>query len=375
MNNFKRDKFANPKKPWAHELGGRRGKYYAISQSSFASIGIITLSIFVYEAILMILFSFSPSLSMWHKALLDPVLLVALLFPTLYFFLYRPLTQNIAERQQAEEKLRKANEDLDRRVHKRTAELAKTNEKLRQEIDSRKLAEMALKESEKKLRLLSSHLLTVQESQQRRISLELHDELGQALTILKLRLRSVEKRLGEDQAELKKECEGTLNHVDEIIENIRRLCRDLSPSVLEDLGLTAALLWRIEDFEKHFNVKASIEMAEIDDLFPIETQIIIYRIFQEALTNIGKHAQAAHVSVTAKKNGNNVSFLVEDDGKGFDVHQIESKFSREKGMGLTAMNERARMLGGDFEISSQEGKGTRITLSINYNERQPHGIL
>lgn len=375
MNNVKMEKFADPKKPGGHDFEGQSGKYYAISQSSFASIGIIILSIFVYEAILMILFSFSPHFSAWPHAFLDPLLLVALLLPTLYFFLYRPLTQNIADRQQAEEKLRKANQDLDRQVHQRTAELAKTNEKLRQEIDSRKSAEMALRESEKKLRLLSSHLLTVQEREQRRISFELHDELGQALTVLKLRLRSVEKRLAEDQAELKKECEGTLNHVDEIIENIRRLCRDLSPSLIEDLGLRAALRWRIEDFEKHFNVKASIEMAEIDDLFPIETQIIIYRIFQEALTNIGKHAQAAHVSVTTKKNENNVSFMVEDDGKGFDVHQIESKFSRERGMGLTAMNERARMLGGDFEISSQEGKGTKITLSINYNERQPHGIL
>ena len=117
-------------------------------------------------------------------------------------------------------------------------------------------------------------------------------------------------------------------------------------------------------FAKHSNIKISIDMPGIDNLFSSDAQIILYRIFQEAFTNIGKHAQAANVSVVIRKEENSVSFLVEDDGKGFDMKQIEARHPTEKSLGLVAMDERARMLGGLLEISGQEGKGTRVTFSI-----------
>lgn len=232
-------------------------------------------------------------------------------------------------------------------------------------ISERKRAEQALQESEKKLRLLSSHLLTAQEKERKRISIEIHDELGQSLLALKLQLRAIEKKLGKDQVALRDDCKSTLKYIDQTIENVRRLSRDLSPSILEDLGLTAALRWLIEDFAKHYNsINISIDLMEIDNLFFQEGQIIIYRIFQEALTNIVKHAHATHIYVVINKQDGNVCFSVEDDGKGFDVEQIFTRHAPEKGLGLAAMDERIRMLGGLLDIKSQKGRGTKITFIL-----------
>lgn len=228
----------------------------------------------------------------------------------------------------------------------------------------RKLAEEAIKESGKRLQFLSSHLLTAQERERRRISLELHDELGQSLTVLKLQLRSIEKALNKEQSALKVDCENSLQYVDQIIENIRRLSRDLSPSILEDLGLTTALKWLGEDFARHSNINVEIDIPIIDNLFSDNAQIIIYRIFQEAFTNIGKHAQAGSVVVLVKKNENSVHFQIRDDGKGFDIKQIEARYPTEKSLGLLAMDERARMLGGQLDVNGQEGEGTRIIFTI-----------
>jgi signal transduction histidine kinase len=232
------------------------------------------------------------------------------------------------------------------------------------DITERKKAEEALRESEKKLRFLSSRLLTAQERERRRISIELHDELGQALMLLKLKLRYIERNLRTDQTEVRQDCEDTLQYIDQVIKNVRRLSRDLSPSILDDLGLLAAIRWLIDDFAKHYNIKTSLDMEDINNLFSREAQIIIYRIFQESLTNIGKHAQATCVSVVIKKRGGKVSFIVKDDGKGFDVEQIQGRDFTERGLGLAAMDERACMLGGFFYIWSQEGKGTEITFTI-----------
>ena len=236
------------------------------------------------------------------------------------------------------------------------------------DITKRKQMEGALRESGKRLQFLSSHLLTAQERERRRISIELHDELGQALTVLKLQVRSIERKLRKDQKALREDCEDTLRYVDQIIENVRRLSRDLSPSILEDLGLSAALRWVIDDISRHYDIETSVEMEDIRDLFSQEAQIIIYRVFQEALANTGKHANATHVSIVIEKKDGSVSFLMEDNGKGFDVEYVRAQASTEKGLGLAAMDERVRMLGGSLDIWSEEGTGTRITFTVPMDE-------
>jgi PAS domain S-box-containing protein len=233
------------------------------------------------------------------------------------------------------------------------------------EITQRKQMEKALQESEMKLRLLSSHLLMAQEKERKRLSIEIHDELGQSFLALKLQLRAIERKLEKDQIALREDCSATLMYIDQTIDNVRRLSRDLSPSILEDLGLTAALRWMIEEFAKHNDpIKISMEIAEIDNLFLQEGQIIIYRIFQEALTNIVKHAEAGHVYVTVNRQPDHVIFSVEDDGMGFDMESVFTRQAPEKGLGLAAMDERIRMLKGFLDVKSSKGQGTKITFIL-----------
>ncbi|MBN1830581.1 MAG: sensor histidine kinase, partial [Deltaproteobacteria bacterium] len=230
--------------------------------------------------------------------------------------------------------------------------------------ESLKEREKELRASEKRLRSLSSELLKAQEKERKRLSNEIHDEFGQRLALLKHRLRSIEREIGDHQPSLRKECEETSRFVDETIDSVRRISRDLSPSILEDLGLSAALRWLLDSFAERRSIQISFDVDGIDGLFSQETQTNLYRISQEALTNIGRHAEASRIRFAVQKNENHVSFVVEDNGKGFDVTQIKSRLSHEKGMGLAAMAERAHMLGATFHISSLLGEGTSIFLKI-----------
>lgn len=281
-----------------------------------------------------------PVRSLPVVAFIDSILLIILLFPVLYFFIFRQSKAQIAE-------------------------LLKANEKLQTQILDRKKAEEALRGSEGRLRYLSSQLLTAQEQERRRISMELHDELGQALSLLKLRLSYIGKKLKSDQGVLRDELENILRYIDQVIENVRRLSRDLSPSILTDLGLTATLRRLVNEFIKHHhNTKITSEIEDIDHLFSQKAQIFLYRIFQEAFTNIGKYAQAKNVSVEVKRQDGAISFLIEDDGKGFDLSHFIFKNGDEKGLGLATMTERVWMLGGSLDLSSQHEKGTKISFYI-----------
>ena len=133
--------------------------------------------------------------------------------------------------------------------------------------------------------------------------------------------------------------------------------------------MTAALRRLIEDFGKHSEIKYELHLPDIDNLFSRDAQIIVYRIFQEALTNIGKHAQASRVTVTVEKQGDSIGFLVADNGKGFVMEQGQSGSLSEQSLGLVAMDERARMLGGLFQIDTQINKGTRVKIHIPTDER------
>ena len=231
-------------------------------------------------------------------------------------------------------------------------------------ITERKQAEEALKASEQQLRSLSSQLLTAQETERKRISRELHDELGQSLTVMKLRLNFIEKNLQDPQTDLKQECENGVEYIDQVIENIRRLSRDLSPTILEDFGLSAALRWLINNFAKSYTIKVVLNMIDIDSLLPRDSHVVVYRAVQEALTNIGKHSQAQNASVMIREDDSAVLFCIEDDGMGFDEKANGATSPEAKGLGLATMRGRVEMVGGTLHIESEEGKGTRITLSI-----------
>jgi len=224
--------------------------------------------------------------------------------------------------------------------------------------------ENALKESEARLRLLSSRLINAQEQERKRVSKELHDELGQSLAHLKHRVRSIQRKFSADPSALGRECEDISRYIDLTIENVRRLSRDLRPSVLEHLGLSAALRWLIDMFQKQHTLQISVDMEDIDSLFFPEDQINLYRIFQEALTNIGKHARADRIFFSVKSEEHCAIFQIQDDGSGFDVPATLGGDSADKGMGLAAMKERAHMLGARLNIASRPGEGTAIRLTV-----------
>jgi len=240
-----------------------------------------------------------------------------------------------------------------------------------EDITQRKQVQEKLRESEQNLRHLASQLMTAQERERERISRELHDELGQSLLVLKLQASHLERGLEQEQAGLRKECQQMMQGLNQLVEEIRRLARDLSPTMVKDLGLSSALRRLIEEFIRHYHIAADIDqMPGIDKLFPRQEQINIYRIFQECLTNIGKYAQASRLSIGMKSEDGQVTFVVADNGKGFTVEEVLGRNHTRRGMGLMAMKERARMMGGTLEIWSQEGEGTRIALMIPISDRK-----
>jgi PAS domain S-box-containing protein len=231
------------------------------------------------------------------------------------------------------------------------------------DITERRQVEDALQESERNLRQLTSELLSAQEDERLRISRELHDELGQLLLILKLKIIGIERKLPSGAEAAIKECKEAAIFLKDVVESVRRLSRNLSPSILEDLGLSVALRHQIKEFITHNQIQGECEVDEIDSLFPKESHINIYRLVQESLTNIGKYAQASRLTVKIKQHDQDVSFLIEDNGKGFEVAQVMNN-SNERGLGLRTMQERLRMLGGSLNITSQKGQGTKISFTI-----------
>ncbi len=232
------------------------------------------------------------------------------------------------------------------------------------DVSKLKQVEQNLRESENRLHYLSSCLLATQENERQRIALEIHDELGQNLAVLKLQVSALAKRLRKDQGHLKADFTKMLGFIDYIIEEMRRISRDLSPSIVQDLKLCRSLKWMLHDFNEHNGVPISHKMIDIDTLFDAKEQVIIYRIFQEALNNIRKHAQARHVKVTINKEDNQVRIAIEDDGKGFDLDEVSRRHAAERGLGIASLEERARMLGGTLDLKTEKGKGTCLAMTI-----------
>jgi signal transduction histidine kinase len=219
-------------------------------------------------------------------------------------------------------------------------------------------------EREQNLSYLMAQVLTAQEQERERLSRDLHDDLGQSLMILKLHLRAIERAMPANLTEQKQELAVQSGFIDDIVNDVRRFCRDLRPTVLDDLGLIVALKRFLEEFGALHGIEVSLDLDDVGNLLSPQAQIITYRIFQESFTNIGKYAQASRVAVSLKNENDKVSFSVEDNGKGFDLEQVRALNVAKRGLGLTAMEERVRMLGGVFKIQSQIGVGTRISFKI-----------
>ena len=232
-----------------------------------------------------------------------------------------------------------------------------------EDITARDRVEKQLQESELKLKKLSSQLLVVQEMERQHLSLQLRDELGQALGALKIQIRMVAEKLTPEQAEQKSVSDEALHNINDLIGELRRLSRSLSPAILTDLGFTAALKYLVNEFTRDHDIKCVDKIEELNELVVSpEQKITYYRILQEALSNAGQHAEASKVTVTVKSRGDVILFKVEDNGRGFNVDEV-MKLEPARRFGLAAMEERVEILGGCLKIWSKVGKGTTVSFS------------
>ena len=215
----------------------------------------------------------------------------------------------------------------------------------------------ALRERETRIAELSGHLLRVQEEERKRISRELHDETGQGLMVIRLYLGMLESSVSARNARLK--IRETLEVVDRTIEGIRRIIGRLSPLVLQELGLIAAVRKEAKDLAKNAGVKARVTVSPDFGRLPPALETAIYRIVQEALHNVAKHASATTVTIDLKQEGELVKLAVEDDGVGI----LSKPKAARQTFGLTGMRERMANVGGKMRVSSTRGKGTRIEVS------------
>ena len=233
------------------------------------------------------------------------------------------------------------------------------------DVTERLAAEEALRESERNLRRLASEILVAQEQERKRLSQEVHDDLGQSLLFLKLKMGSLKREIPEKLGNLQNSCRELLDHLDGIVDRVRRLSHSLSPSVLDDLGLTAALKHLVDEFCRFFRVECcSISVDNVDDLFAPHVQTHIYRIFQEALTNVGKHAGATCVTVEVKLVGDQATFHIVDNGRGFDSRRSGRPDREGRGLGLPTIEERVRFIGGSIAVKSTPGQGTELSITV-----------
>lgn len=269
------------------------------------------------------------------------------------------------ERKLAEEALKRARSELEQRVVERTADLRHTVKQLQWEITERQRVEEELRESEERLRFLASQLLIAQETERSRLSRELHDDLGQALLVLKMQLNAILRACSPKQ-ELRQRLEEAVEYVLEVIDKVRRLSRNMSPPALEEVGLVPALRNLFEEFRKYHyqNMIIEADLDEVKDILPKEANILIFRITQEFLSNVHKHAEATRVAVAIKALPEKVTITLEDNGKGFFLDEVRDQVKGKGGLGLVSIEERLRMLGSQFNLTSQAGKGTRLQFEI-----------
>jgi signal transduction histidine kinase len=261
---------------------------------------------------------------------------------------------DLTERKRAEDVLRRAHEVLEVRVRERTAELARVNASLRSEMVERERAERSRRE-------LHARLIFVQEDERRRIAREMHDQFGEQLTDLGLKIAALKAACRADAG-----LRAKVEELEEVAQNLDRDVDDLvwklRPTALDDLGLGAALANYVQDWSRRVTVLAEFHSSGLEgERLASETETTLYRIAQEALTNVARHSRASKVGVILERRADQVLLTVEDDGVGFDPGEGDTAGH---GFGLLGMQERAELVGATLQIESGAGKGTTILVRM-----------
>lgn len=228
------------------------------------------------------------------------------------------------------------------------------------DITERKRVDEEIRDSRQQLRNLSAHLQAMREEERKQISIDLHDELGQSLTALKMELSWLEKKLSGDQLLLKERVISMIKLVDDTVRSIQRISTELRPGILDDLGLTEAIKWQASEFTNRTGIRCTVSLSKEE--FPLDQDraTVVFRIFQETLTNVARHASATRVAVALNEKYGKLYMKIKDNGIGINQRQI----SGSKSLGLIGIRERAYSLGGSVKISGVSGKGTTVILTI-----------
>ena len=225
----------------------------------------------------------------------------------------------------------------------------------------RRKAEDQLRESHAQLRALSVYLQSVREEERTRIAREVHDELGQALTGCKLDASWLAARLPKEFKNLQERARALSAHIDSTIQTVRRISTELRPGVLDHLGLVAALEWQANEFQNRTGITCNVNADVQESLLNPDLSTTLFRIFQETLTNVIRHAGATHVAVKMKEEEHAIVLEVRDNGRGI----TKTDLANTKSMGLVGMRERAALLGGTFKIGRVSGRrGTQVKVLI-----------
>ncbi len=231
---------------------------------------------------------------------------------------------------------------------------------LSHDITQKVEVEKKLKQSLEQVRMLSGYLQQVREEERKNIAREIHDELGQQLTVLKMDVAWTIKKMQPTDQMMLNRLSGLVETIDATMKSVRRICAELRPALLDDLGLIAAMEWQAREFEKNTGVVMEIELpAGIPEL-PPETKTGLFRIFQESLTNIARHAEARQVKVSFRENNGLLILNIEDNGRGFDMAILNQKST----LGILGMEERSLMMGGKYVIESKPGEGTTVKVTV-----------
>jgi signal transduction histidine kinase len=231
---------------------------------------------------------------------------------------------------------------------------------LEQRQAERELAEMELKRSQELFRNLSTHLQVVREEERTRIARKIHDDMGQALTALKIDLTWLNKKLTDDQPLIREKLQSMVTLINETIETVHNLSEDLRPGILDDFGLSAAIEWQAEEFQKRTGIECRINLASDESNLSKEKSTNLFRIVQESLTNVIRHANATKVEINLSEKDGILLLEVADNGKGI----TKAAVTNPKSFGLIGIKERVHSLGGEVDISGTPNAGTRLKVKM-----------
>ena len=283
-------------------------------------------------------------------------------------FVLSAVVQRFADeqvRQNAKAALLERKKELERIVRERTAELTATIQALENEIAEHRQTETALRKSQVQLRELSRQILEAQENERKMVAQEIHDSIGGSLAAIKFALEEKLEYMEKNPQSGKISLEKIVSYVDTTIKETRRISAHLRPSLLDDIGLLATISWFCREFGRlHPEMQIDQQLNVTENDVPEILKVVVYRVMQEALNNVGKHSEATRVRLQLDKRDNHLQLRVTDNGRGFDPAEKFSDSTVVGGFGLAGMRDRTSLCDGEFEIASEKGKGTTVRISL-----------